>query len=130
MYAKCGCITEHNVLVHMYAQSGSIDDARLVFDKMAKRDVFTWNVMICGLAQHGCGHEAYRLFCEMRRQGFEPNEFTYASIFNASASEGALEWVKEVHGHASKAGLESDLRVGSALVHMYAERGGIDEDEL
>ncbi len=27
--------------------------------------------------------------------------------------------VKEVHGHALEAGLESDLRVGSALIHMY-----------
>jgi pentatricopeptide repeat protein len=77
---------------------------------MEKRDVVTWNVMIGGLAQHGCGHEAYRLFCQMRREGFEPNKFTYASILNASASAGALEWVEEVHGHARQAGLESNLR--------------------
>ncbi|CAM6086218.1 unnamed protein product [Calypogeia fissa] len=116
-----------NALVHMYAKSGSVDDARVVFDRMETRDVVTWNIMIGGLAQHGYGHEAYRLFRQMRRDGFEPDVFTYTSILNASASAGALEWVKEVHGHASKAGLESDLRVGSALVHMYAESGSIDD---
>ncbi|CAM6093169.1 unnamed protein product [Calypogeia fissa] len=116
-----------NALVHMYAKSGSIDDARVVFDRMEKRDVVTWTVMIGGLAQHGCGHEAYRLFCQMRREGFEPDAITYLSILNASASAGALEWVKEVHGHDSKAGLESDLRVGNALVQMYAESGSIDD---
>ncbi|CAM6083482.1 unnamed protein product [Calypogeia fissa] len=116
-----------NALVHMYAKSGSIDDARVVFDRMEKRDVVTWNVMIGGLAQHGCGHEAYRLFCQMRRAGFEPNAVTYLSILNASGSAGALDWVKEVHGDASKVGLESDVRVGNALVHMYAKSGSIDD---
>ncbi|CAM6102793.1 unnamed protein product [Calypogeia fissa] len=116
-----------NALVHTYARSGSIDDARVVFDRMKKRNVVTWTVMIGGLAQHGCGHEAHRMFCQMKREGFEPDAITYLSILNASASGGALEWVKEVHGHASKAGLESDLRVGNALVHMYAESGSIDD---
>ncbi|CAM6129995.1 unnamed protein product [Calypogeia fissa] len=114
-------------LVHIYVESGTIDDAREVFDRMERRDVVTWTTMIGGLAQHGCGHEAYRLFCQMRREGVEPDAFTYTSILNAFASAGALEWVKEVHCHASKAGLESDLRVGNALVHMYAKSGSLDD---
>ncbi|CAM6102539.1 unnamed protein product [Calypogeia fissa] len=119
-----------SALVHMYSESGSIDDARLVFDRMEKRNVFTWNAMIGALAQHGCGHEAYRLFLQMRREGFEPDAITYMSILNASASVGALEWVKGVHGHATKAGLESDVRVGNALIHMYAKSGSIDDARL
>ncbi|CAM6086768.1 unnamed protein product [Calypogeia fissa] len=116
-----------SALVHMYAKIGSIDDARLVFDRMETRDIYTWTVMIGGLAQHGCGHEAYRLFLKMRQEGFEPNVITYTSILNASASAGALEWVKDVHDHASKAGLESDVRLGNALVHIYAKSGSIDD---
>ncbi|CAM6113445.1 unnamed protein product [Calypogeia fissa] len=119
-----------NALIHMYAKSGSIDDARLVFGKMEKRDVYTWTVMVGALAEHGCGHEAYRLYLNMRQEGFEPDAIIYMSILNPSASAGALEWVKEVHGHACKAGLESDVRVASALVHMYAKCGSIDEARL
>ena len=119
-----------SALVHMYAKCGSIDDARLAFDKMEERDVITWNVMIGGLAQHGCGHEAYELFLQMQREGFKPDAVTYASILNACASAGALEWVKEVHMHAHEAGFESDVRVGSALVHMYAKCGSIDDARL
>ena len=47
-----------NALVHMYAKSGSINDARLVFDRMAERDVITWTAMIGGLARHGFWGEA------------------------------------------------------------------------
>ena len=119
-----------SALVHMYAKCGSIDDARLAFDKMEERDVVTWNVMIGGLAEHGCGHEAYELFLQMKRDGLKPDAFTYASILNACASAGALEWVKEVHTHAHAAGFESDVRVGSALVHMYAKCGSIDDARL
>ncbi|CAM6128519.1 unnamed protein product [Calypogeia fissa] len=119
-----------NALVHMYAKSGSLEDARQVFDRLEILDAFTWTTMIGALAEHGCGHEAYRLFLKMRQEGFEPNAVTYTSILNASASTGALEWVKEVHGHATKAGLESDVRVGSALVHMYAESGSLDDARL
>ena len=119
-----------SALVHMYAKCGSIDDARLAFDKMQERDVITWNVMIGGLAEHGCGHEAYELFLQMQREGFKPDAVTYASILNACASTGALEWVKEVHMHAREAGFESDVRVGSALVHMYAKCGSIDDARL
>jgi len=63
----------------------------------------------------------------MQREGWEPDAFTYLSILNPRASAGALEWVKEVHRHVLKAGLKSDLRVDSALVHMYAKSGSIDD---
>ena len=116
-----------NALVHMYAKSGSIGDARLAFDRMVKRDVVTWTVMIDGLAQQGFGHEAFSLFLQMQRGGFVPDAIIYVSILSACASAGGLEWVKEVHNHTLRAGLESDVRVGNALVHVYAKSGSIDD---
>lgn len=44
-------------------------------------------------------------------------------ILNACASVAALDWVKEVHSDALEAGFQSDIRVGNALVHMYAKSG-------
>lgn len=35
-------------LVGMYAASGLISEARLLFDKMPYKDVVTWNIMIDG----------------------------------------------------------------------------------
>nr|XP_043610625.1 pentatricopeptide repeat-containing protein At5g66520-like [Erigeron canadensis] len=54
-----------NSLVHLYAVSGEIDDARQVFDKMSERDVVTWNIMITQLVKRGNVDEAYALFCRM-----------------------------------------------------------------
>nr|BAN18186.1 pentatricopeptide repeat protein [Physcomitrium patens] len=119
-----------NALTNMYTKSGSIDDARMIFEEMVERDVISWNVMIGGLAQHGRGQEAFDLFLEMQRDGFVPDATTYISILNANASTGALDWIKEVHEYCGKSGLDLDVRVGSALVHMYAKSGSIDDARL
>ena len=116
-----------NALVHMYAKSGSIEDARMVFDRLKKRDVITWNVMIGAYAGSGRGVEAYDLYLKMKEEGFQPNAVTYMSLLNDCASTGALEWVKDVHRHILEEGHESDVRVGSALIHMYAKCGSIED---
>ena len=59
---------EH-ALVNMYAKCGSISDARLLFDKMGKRDSISWNAMIAGYAQHGQCDEAFEVFHQMQRVG-------------------------------------------------------------
>lgn len=78
-----------NALGHAYAKCGSIDDAREVFDRKEERNVITWNTMIGGLAQHGCGREAYELFLQMQRSdqpgiSCVPDATTYVSIYPES----------------------------------------------
>jgi pentatricopeptide repeat protein len=119
-----------NALIHTYVKSGSVDDAQLVFNKMVERNVTTWNSMIGGLAQHGYAQKAFLLFLQMHKEGYVPNIFTYVSLLRASANVVDIEWVKEVHSHAIKAGIASDVRVGSALIHTYAKSGSIDDARL
>ena len=40
-------------LVDMYGKSGALGYARAVFERMEKRNVWTWSAMILGLAPHG-----------------------------------------------------------------------------
>ena len=119
-----------NALVHMYAKSGSIEDAAVVFDRMKGRNLITWNVMIGAYAGSGWGVEAYDLYLKMRKEGFQPDAVTYVSLLNDCGSTGALEWVKDVHEHILEEGHESDVRVGNALVHMYAKSGSIEDAQL
>ena len=81
--------------------------------------------MIGVCAESGHGYEAFELFRQMQQEGFAPDPMTYTSILNQNASNGALEWVREVHTCASNSKLKSDVRVGNALVNMYAKSGGI-----
>ena len=119
-----------SALVHMYAKSGSIEDAAVVFDRMKGRNLITWNVMIGAYSGSGRGVEAYDLYLKMKEEGFQPDAVTYMSLLNDCASTGALEWVKDVHRHILEGGYVSDVRVGNALVHMYAKSGSIEDAQL
>ncbi|KAK6148185.1 hypothetical protein DH2020_019097 [Rehmannia glutinosa] len=54
-----------NVIVHLYASCGRINDAILLFDKMPQRDVVTWNTMITQLVKMGDIDSAYKMFVQM-----------------------------------------------------------------
>ena len=47
-----------STLLDMYVESGSIVNARQDFEKMPESNIFSWNAMIIGFAQHGNGPEA------------------------------------------------------------------------
>ncbi|KAJ4833526.1 hypothetical protein Tsubulata_030062 [Turnera subulata] len=61
-------------LLDSYAKLGELDLAKKVFDEMRKRDVASWNALICGFAQGSRAVEALGLFERMEGEGFAPND--------------------------------------------------------
>jgi pentatricopeptide repeat protein len=113
-------------LLKMYTKCGSLGDAQGVFDRMLKRNIISWNVIIGGYAESGDGETASELFRQIQRDGLVPTAATYLSILNPSASNvRALKWVKEVHGQARRTRLDVNVRVANALAHMYSKTGSI-----
>eukprot|EP01018_Ginkgo_biloba_P022446 Gb_27176 [translate_table: standard] len=116
-----------SALVDMYAKCGSIEIARKVFDKMPERNVVSWTAMIAGYAQNGHGGQSLKLLCQMQRIGVQLNLITFASVLIAFASPEYLDQGRQVHGRLIKAGLESDVSIGNALVTMYAKCGSLED---
>ncbi|GAV74543.1 PPR domain-containing protein/PPR_2 domain-containing protein [Cephalotus follicularis] len=75
-------------LIDMYAKCGNLDLANRVFDGMRQRDTVCWNVMISGLAMHGDGEGALKLFLEMEKTGFRPDNITFIAVFTACSYSG------------------------------------------
>nr|GEY59117.1 pentatricopeptide repeat-containing protein At5g66520-like [Tanacetum cinerariifolium] len=61
----------------MYCKCGKLDVAEKVFNEMTKRDT------ILGLAIHGEGLRALRLFLEMKMAGVKPDNVTFITVFTA-----------------------------------------------
>jgi cell division protease FtsH len=81
-------------LVDMYGKSGALDYARVVFDRMDKRNVWTWSAMIMGLAQHGFAEEALVLFGMMsdrKSNDICPNYVTYLGVLCACSHAGMVD---------------------------------------
>ncbi|XP_057952710.1 pentatricopeptide repeat-containing protein At4g38010 [Malania oleifera] len=78
-------------MVDMYAKCGCIETALLTFNGMPRRNIFTWNALLGGLAMHGLGHEALRHFDLMVRMGTMPNEVTFLVILTACCHSGLVD---------------------------------------
>ncbi|KAJ7259930.1 hypothetical protein O6H91_Y408800 [Diphasiastrum complanatum] len=112
-----------STLVNMYAKCGCTEDARELFDNMSERNVVSWNAMIAGYAQNGLGKEALALYEQMKQEGVQPDNVTFALLLNACASLAALEQGKLLHSEIIKRGFQLDVVVANTLVDMYAKCG-------
>ncbi|XXG39074.1 hypothetical protein AAC387_Pa01g0127 [Persea americana] len=110
-------------LVHMYVKCGQVSDARILFDKMLRRNTVTWTSMIAGYAQNGYGEEAIKLFQRMKRRRIFANSLTVVSIISACGLVGSLDMGKEVHAQILKNSIEKNMYIGSTLVWLYCKCG-------
>lgn len=79
-------------LVDLYAECGYITEARMLFDKMAERDLASWNTMISALAQHGYAEMALEIFQELLDlPDIEPNHITFVAVLSACSHGGLVE---------------------------------------
>jgi pentatricopeptide repeat protein len=122
----------HNIyvgttLVSMYTKCASAADARMVFDEMPSRNVFSWNAMIAGFAISGFCNEALVVYNQMKQAGTQPDNFTFPCVFKACAALGDLQQGRENHGYVIRSGFEFDVFVRSSLVDMYAKCGNLED---
>ncbi|KAL4193586.1 hypothetical protein AMTRI_Chr06g200250 [Amborella trichopoda] len=115
-------------LIDMYAKCGSIEDARTVFNVIPERSVSCYNAMISGLAIHGLGNEAVRVFSEMESKGIEVDDITLIAILSACSHSGMVEEgcrhfnsMKEVHG------IEPKMEHYGCMVDLLGRAGLFNE---
>ncbi|XP_059641928.1 pentatricopeptide repeat-containing protein At4g21065-like [Cornus florida] len=124
----CGCSNDlfvNAALVDMYAKCGDIEAARLVFDKMAVRDLVSWTSMISGYAHNGYSTETLEFFDLMRGSGVKPNRVSILSVLLACSNLGALRKGQWLHNYVIKTGFESDILVATSIMDMYAKCGNL-----
>ncbi|KAL0367175.1 UNVERIFIED_CONTAM: Pentatricopeptide repeat-containing protein, chloroplastic [Sesamum radiatum] len=110
-------------LVDMYAKCGQIEDARMLFDRMRRRNAITWNTILAGYARNGLGEEAIRLFRMMKRLKVSVNNLTMVSLLRACGLLRALSTGKEVHAQIFRNFEPNNIFIGSALVWLYCKCG-------
>ncbi|MCO5592547.1 hypothetical protein L7F22_046550 [Adiantum nelumboides] len=116
-----------SALVDMYVKCNSLEDARMLFDNLAHRDVVTWSTIISGYAQFGAGQEALVLFQQMLQQRGKPNGVTFMSVLKACSSLGAVYEGCLIYGLVIESRLELEKLTGNALVDMYCKCGSVQD---
>ncbi|KAF5745118.1 pentatricopeptide repeat-containing protein [Tripterygium wilfordii] len=109
-----------NRLIDVYGKCGCLEDARKLFDKMAKRNTFTWNSLISTLTKSGFLDEAAKMFESMP----EPDQCSFNAMVAGFAQrdrfEEALDYVVSMHGEGF---VLNEYTFGSALSACAGLRG-------
>nr|VDD05981.1 unnamed protein product [Brassica oleracea] len=103
-------------LVDMYGKSGGLEYARLVFERMCDRNVWTWSAMIVGLAQNGFAEEALELFTKMKKESsVRPNYVTFLGVLCACSHVGLVE-----EGYRYFSEMERTHKIKPMMIHYGA----------
>lgn len=117
-----------NALIDMYAKCGSLDQAILIFDRMQKKDIFTWNSMIVGYGVHGRGSEAIYCFQQMLEARMQPNSITFLGLLCGCSHQGLVqEGVKYFHLMSSEFRLRPEVKHYGCLVDLYGRAGKLEK---
>ncbi|XP_027360236.1 pentatricopeptide repeat-containing protein At1g31920 [Abrus precatorius] len=89
-------ISELNVvvktsLIDMYIKCGCLEKGLCVYQNMAEKNRYSYTVMISGLAIHGWGMEALRVFSEMLEEGLTPDDVVYVGVLSACSHAGLVD---------------------------------------
>jgi pentatricopeptide repeat protein len=115
-------------LIEMHARFGSPCVSQQVFDQLHVRDIAAWNALIAAYLQNGSGEQAMERFEEMRHEGLSPDAVTLLYALKACGSCGAADKGDEVlRAKPIELLLQSDLRVATATIDMYAKCGAISK---
>ncbi|KAK3125821.1 hypothetical protein QOZ80_7BG0610130 [Eleusine coracana subsp. coracana] len=115
-----------NTMIHGYAVRGEVAMAREIFDGTAEKDAFSWSSMMSAYAKGRQAKEALDLWREMRTARVKPDCITLVSVLSACGDMGALAVGREAHQFVKSDGVEVDVKLGTALIDMYAKCGDIE----
>lgn len=118
-----------SALVDMYAKCGSLVLSRAVFDRLRRRNIVTWNVLIMAYGMHGHGEEALKLFDEMLVRGeAKPSDVTFIAALASCSHAGMVGRGLELfHEMEEKHGVERTPDHYACVVDLLGRAGQLDE---
>ncbi|KAL1538645.1 pentatricopeptide repeat-containing protein [Salvia divinorum] len=121
-------VIEKNSLINHYAKCGDLSSARVLFDKMRKRNVVSWGSMMSGYLQHGYAQEVVQLCRKMFEvEKLSPNKHVLPMVLSSCSNCGLLDEGQQCHGYALKSGLVFHQYVKNALAYLYTMSSHLKE---
>ncbi|KDP33502.1 hypothetical protein JCGZ_07073 [Jatropha curcas] len=113
-------------LMDMYAKCGSIEQALQIFFKAQVKDIYCWNAIISGLALHGHGYAALKLFGYMKKKHERPDDITFIGLLNACSHSGLVEEGCRLFDSMLNFGISPKLEHYGCLVDLLGRAGHLD----
>ncbi|KAL6281307.1 hypothetical protein ACE6H2_018188 [Prunus campanulata] len=123
-----GSIVLHNAIIDMYAKCGSMTRAKVLFDKMPKKDVVSWTSIIVGHAINGEGKESLLAFRKMCAEKVEPNSVTFIGVLSACDHAGLVDEGLNLYDAMCKFyHIKPTIEHCGCIIDMLARAGRLEE---
>lgn len=117
-----------NSLMDMYGKCGEAGLGRKVFDRMSKRDLASWNVLIMGCAVNGDADSALKALEETVKQGWMPDDLTFLSLLSSCSHAGFVIEGRRLFERMEKDyGIIPTVEHYACLVDLLGRAGFIEE---
>ncbi|KAL8049960.1 hypothetical protein ABFX02_06G052700 [Erythranthe guttata] len=114
-------------LIDMYAKSGNVEAARVLFEGLSEKRLVSWNAMITGYAMHGHAHEALHLFDKMSER-IQPDEITFVGVLSACNHGGLIdEGRKHFDSMTNNYGIKPNIQHYTCMVDLLGHSNRLDE---
>ncbi|KAL2895295.1 hypothetical protein RDABS01_011204 [Bienertia sinuspersici] len=115
-------------LMSLYAKSGQLNDAKVVFRELQDPDAVAWTSILASYAMHGCGSEAIKLFENMVDSGICPDHVTFTHLLSACSHAGFVSEGKKYFEDMPRVyGVHPRIDHYSCMVDLLG-RAGLLED--
>ncbi|KAL2667093.1 hypothetical protein AAZV13_01G049400 [Glycine max] len=113
---------------NIYAKCRNLELTKRLFNSMPERNIVFWNAMISGLAMHGDGASALKLFSDMEKAGIRPDNIAFIAVFTACRYSGmAHEGLQLLHKMCSVYKIEPKSEQYGCLVDLLTRAGLFEE---
>nr|AYM00537.1 pentatricopeptide repeat protein [Salvia miltiorrhiza] len=113
-----------NTLIDMYGKCGCLKDALQLFDEMPNRDLASWASIFTSHNHANLPKKTLFLYSDaVSKDNLRPDDFIYATLFNACAGCTALKIGEQLHAQFIVSISSDDDVVKSSLVDFYAKCG-------
>ncbi|KAF8378441.1 hypothetical protein HHK36_029780 [Tetracentron sinense] len=116
-----------NSLTDYYCKSAAMGDALRLFDEIPHPTLISWNLMLSGYNHNFQFEESWKIFCRMHSSGFDPNQFSYGSVFSACTASEAILSGKQVYSLAIKDGFFSNGYVRAGMIDLFTKNCRFDD---
>nr|GEV80917.1 putative pentatricopeptide repeat-containing protein At1g10330 [Tanacetum cinerariifolium] len=123
------CLVACNAMLDGFCRNGEMSVGCKLFHQMEVRDVCTWTSVVNGFGKVGCYEDVFCFFRRMVVDKCRPNEATFVSVVSACGNCGGVGGLlngKEVHGYVIKNEGWISAFVGTALISLYGNMGGLE----
>ncbi|KAM7275896.1 hypothetical protein ACFE04_017762 [Oxalis oulophora] len=116
-------------LVDMYAKCGRIDESIAIFHDMKEKNIYTWNVLIKGLALAKSGQEALSWFDLMQEEGFKPDEATITVVLSACGHSGLINSGRQIFNSLveRRYGFSPSIKHYACIIDLLSRGGHLEE---